>query len=90
MEPKMNSFSIEAVGLIAGAMTTLSFLPQVLKAWKSKETKDLSLIMYLVLCTGVFMWLVYGLLIDSPSIIIANAVTFVLVLAVLVMKLRFG
>lgn len=86
----MHSFSIEAVGLVAGAMTTLSFLPQVLKAWKTRETKDLSLVMYIVLCTGVFMWLVYGLLIDSPSIVIANAVTFILVLAVLAMKLRFG
>jgi MtN3 and saliva related transmembrane protein len=81
---------IEAFGLVAGACTTFSFLPQVVKTWRTRSAKDISLAMFLVLTTGVFFWLVYGLFIRSPSVILANAVTFVLVLAVLVMKLRYG
>ncbi len=86
----MDSYLVEAVGVLAGVMTTCSFLPQVIKAYRTRETRSLSLVMYLVLFTGVSTWFVYGLLISSFSIILANAVTGVLVMLVLVMKLRFG
>lgn len=86
----MNGYLVEAVGVAAGIMTTCSFLPQVIKAYRTRETKSLSLVMYLVLLTGVSTWFAYGLLISSFSIILANAVTAVLVLLVLVMKIRFG
>ncbi len=85
----MATFSTELIGLVAGCLTTGAFLPQVLKTWRSRSVRDLSLRMYLALAAGVFLWLVYGLLVGSPSIIVANAVTLVLALAILVMQLRF-
>ncbi|MES9997603.1 SemiSWEET transporter [Desulfovibrio aminophilus] len=80
---------VEAVGLAAGVLTTLAFLPQVLKTWRTRAVRDLSLPMYLALTVGVFLWLVYGLLQDSPSIILANGVTFILALSILIMKIRY-
>lgn len=79
----------ELIGLTAGALTTISFLPQALKVFLTKQTRDISLLMYVILCIGVCLWLVYGLLISSVSVTAANAVTLVLVLAVLIMKLRY-
>ena len=86
----MESYLVEGVGLAAGILTTLSFLPQVVKTYRTRETKNLSLVMYLVLFTGISTWFVYGLLIGSFSIIAANGATWVLVLLVLIMKIRFG
>lgn len=80
----------EVAGFFAGAMTTSSFFPQVLKILKTKQTKDISLGMYVVLTTGMASWVFYGFLIDSLSIIIANAVALVFSVIVLVMKLRYG
>ncbi|HOB03536.1 MAG TPA: SemiSWEET transporter [Casimicrobium huifangae] len=79
----------ETIGLIAGTLTTASFVPQVLKIWKTRSARDLSWGMAAVFCVGVSLWLVYGVLIGAPSIIIANAITFVLSLAICVMKYRF-
>lgn len=78
----------EFVGLAAGTLTTLSFLPQVIRVFKTRTAKDISLGMYLIFCTGVCLWLAYGLLIDSWSILIANSMTIVLSGIVLVMKIR--
>lgn len=78
-----------AIGLIAGALTTSSFLPQVIKAWKTKSTKDISLHMYIVLTTGVFLWMVYGLLINSLPVILTNVVTFILTLSILILKIKY-
>ncbi|HKL16640.1 MAG TPA: SemiSWEET transporter, partial [Balneolaceae bacterium] len=64
----MDSFTI--IGLAAGFCTTLAFLPQALKTWRSKSAKDLSLGMYLIFCTGVALWLTYGILISDLPIII--------------------
>ena len=81
---------MDLIGYIAGFLTTLSFLPQVIKAVKYGSTKDISLTMYSMLCTGILMWLVYGFAVDSWPIIISNGVTLVLAGAVLVMKVRCG
>jgi MtN3 and saliva related transmembrane protein len=86
----MASFSVEALGLAAGFCTTLAFVPQVLKAWRTRRTRDLSLGMYLLLAAGVALWLAYGLLIGSLSVALANGVTLVLVLVVVALKLRHG
>lgn len=86
----MASFSVEALGLAAGFCTTLAYVPQVLKAWRTRRTQDLSLGMYLVLALGVALWLAYGLLIGSLSVALANGVTLVLVLVVVALKLRHG
>lgn len=86
----MAALPVEAVGLVAGCCTTLAFVPQVLKAWRSRSTRDVSLGMYVVLAAGVALWLAYGLLIGSLSVTLANGVTLVLVLAVVWLKLRHG
>jgi MtN3 and saliva related transmembrane protein len=83
----MDSFTI--IGLAAGFCTTLAFLPQALKTWRSKSAKDLSLGMYLIFCTGVALWLTYGILISDLPIIITNVVTLVLALSILYFKLTF-
>lgn len=79
-----------ALGLIAGAMTTASFLPQVIKTLRSKDTKSLSLVMYLVLVLGVGLWIVYGILEKKAPVIIANSLTLALSSIVLLCKIRYG
>jgi MtN3 and saliva related transmembrane protein len=78
------------IGSIAGTLTTVAYLAQVLRTLKHRRTKDISLGMYLMLCTGIGLWLVYGIFIHSWPVIIANAVTLILSGTVLVMKIRFG
>jgi MtN3 and saliva related transmembrane protein len=80
----------ELLGLIAGTLTTLAFLPQVIKTWKSQSAKDISLGMFLLFSAGVALWLVYGIQLGAVPIIAANAVTLLLSLAILGMKFWFG
>lgn len=82
--------SAELVGYIAAILTTLAFVPQAWQAWRTRDTSGISLSKYALFCTGVALWLVYGLLLGAWPIILANAVTLALALAILVMKLRFG
>ena len=77
------------LGLSAGCLTTLAFVPQVLKTWRSKSGNDISLGMFLLFSAGVLLWLVYGILIEALPVILANAVTLLLSLAILVLKLRY-
>jgi len=81
---------VTLLGLTAGVLTTLSFLPQVLKAWKTRSTRDISLGMFSMFCTGVFLWVVYGFLVSDLPVLAANVVTFLLAAAILVLKLRHG
>ena len=74
----------EIIGLIAAVCTTFAFVPQVMKVRKTKQTKDLSLRMYSIMFLGILLWLVYGILIDSLSIILANVVTTTLAGTILV------
>lgn len=80
---------IEFVGFFAAMLTTAAFLPQVYKTWKTKDVSGLSLPMYIVFSVGVFGWLVYGVLKESPSIILANAVTLVSSFLLLYYKIRY-
>jgi len=80
---------VTAIGLVAATLTTLAFLPQVIKTWKSKSAEDLSLGTFSMICAGVFCWLIYGLLIGDLPIILANAVTLVLVVGVLAQALVY-
>lgn len=80
----------EFVGYLAGAVATMAFLPQVLRTLRLRRTQDISLVMYALLCTGVCLWLLYGVLIYSWPVIVSNTVTLVLAGAVLVLKLRHG
>ena len=81
--------TIVLVGYIAGTLTTLSFVPQVFRAWKLKETRDLSTAMLLLFALGVLLWTLYGLRTGSMPIIAANIVTFVLILVLLGMKIKY-
>jgi MtN3 and saliva related transmembrane protein len=83
------TFNIEIVGLIAGVLTTIAYLPQVRKTWKTKSVKELSLSMYVVMFIGVMLWLAYGILIHSISIILANIVTGILTSMLIYFKLKY-
>ena len=81
--------SIELVGYLAGALTTIAFVPQVVKAWKLRETRDLSLAMLVLFGTGILLWTVYGSWVASLPIIAANVATFALILVLLGLKIRY-
>jgi len=81
---------ITVLGLLAGALTTISFVPQVMKTWKFKETKDISLLMYIIFFTGILLWFSYGIIIKNTPIMIANGASLVLVFIVLAFKIRYG
>ncbi len=80
----------ELFGYLAAALTTISFVPQVMQVWRSKHTKDISLGMYSIFTLGIVVWLIYGLMLGSWPIIIANSITIVLAGSVLAMKLKYG
>ena len=82
--------ALTLLGLAAACCTTLAFVPQVMKAWKSRSTADISLGMFLILCLGIVLWLVYGSIRGDVPLIVANVVTLVLAGLILLMKLRFG
>ncbi|HET9281636.1 MAG TPA: SemiSWEET transporter [Candidatus Angelobacter sp.] len=77
------------IGFIAGTLTTLSFVPQVYKAWQSKRCEDLSWGMIITFSAGVALWLTYGLLLWAAPIIIANAVTLALLIMIGILKVRY-
>ncbi len=77
------------IGYVAASLTTLSFLPQALHTFRTRDVRGISLGMYTLFAAGVALWLVYGLLLGAWPIVAANAVTLALALAILVMKLRF-
>jgi MtN3 and saliva related transmembrane protein len=81
---------ITLVGLAAAFCTTVAFLPQVIQTWRTRSTRDLSLSMFLVFTTGIFLWLVYGLVLRDIPLIAANGTTFVLSGTILYFKLRHG
>ena len=78
----------EALGIIAGLLTTAAFVPQAAKTWRTGRADDFSLPMLLMFVAGVALWLGYGLSLGAPSIIVANAVTLVLAATILRIKLR--
>ena len=80
---------VEIIGFAAGTLTTIALLPQVIKAWKTKLTRDVSLLWAVALTIGVFLWLIYGVFIKSLPIIIANVFTFILAVTVLVLKIKY-
>lgn len=82
--------AITLVGLTAGTLTTIAFLPQLLKTWRSKSAKDLSFSWLISFTSGIFLWLIYGLLIQSLPVILTNGATLVLTLVILFFKLRYG
>lgn len=80
---------LTTLGLAAGLLTTIAYLPQVIKTWKSKSAQDLSWSMLIVLCIGIVLWLVYGFSVQDVPVIAANILTLVLVSIILVLKIRY-
>ena len=81
--------AIEILGLVAGTITSVTFLPQVVKIWQTKSAKDLSLMMLLLLMLGVVLWLIYGLVVMSAAIIYTNSMVLAMSLIMLYFKLKF-
>ena len=80
---------IQILGLLAGTITSITFLPQVIKIWKTRSAKDLSLLMLLLLMLGVILWLTYGLLVKDAAIIYTNSMVLAMSLILLYFKLKF-
>ena len=80
---------ITLIGLLAGTLTTIAFIPQLQQTWRTRSAQDVSLGMLLTFVTGVFLWLIYGILLGALPIILANLITLVLTLAILILKMRY-
>jgi MtN3 and saliva related transmembrane protein len=78
------------IGVAAATLTTAAFVPQVWRVWRTRSADDLSFGMLLVFIAGLFLWLVYGLRAHMLPVIVANAVTLALNLAILALKVRHG
>ena len=85
----MLDFIIKYIGFFAAFCTTISFLPQAIKVYKSKSTKDISLYMFLIFTIGTFCWLIYGIIISSLPIMAANIITLILSFFILIYKIRY-
>lgn len=80
----------QAIGLIAACCTTFAFVPQAVRAVRTRQTKDISLLTFLMLVIGILLWLAYGLMIGDLPLILSNAITLGLASAILAVKLRHG
>jgi MtN3 and saliva related transmembrane protein len=78
------------LGLAAGTLTTASFVPQLVKVWRTKSAEDISMGMFATFCAGVVLWLIYGIALRDVAIIAANGVTLVLALAIMALKIRYA
>jgi MtN3 and saliva related transmembrane protein len=85
----MDTESIDILGYIAATLTTIAFLPQVIKTWRSRSAKDVSLVMMITFSIGVFLWLLYGLAIQAMPVILANTTTLILALLIVILKIRY-
>jgi MtN3 and saliva related transmembrane protein len=77
------------LGSVAGALTTIAFVPQLIQVVKTKSTKDISLLMFIIFTSGVTCWTIYGILIKEIPIIVANSIVFVLALVILGYKIKY-
>ena len=81
---------VQILGFVGGALSTGAFLPQVWKTWTTKSTRDISLATMGVLAVSNYLWIVYGVLVSSPPLIVTNSATSAMITSLLVLKLRFG
>ncbi|MEX0636363.1 MAG: SemiSWEET transporter [Ferruginibacter sp.] len=81
---------IKILGLLAGTITSITFIPQVIQIWKTKSAKDISILMLGLLITGVCMWLAYGILVKDVAIIYTNGMVLAMSLIMLYFKFRFN
>jgi MtN3 and saliva related transmembrane protein len=80
---------VTIIGFMAAALTVIAFFPQLMKVWKTKSTKDISLGMFSIFCGGVFLWLVYGILTQDPPVTIANFLIFIQAFVILMFKVKY-
>ena len=90
MSIEVNTALIDTIGSVAAVLTTASFIPQVWHSFKTRDVSGISLGMYSVFTVGIALWLIYGVLLHSWPLMLANGVTLAFAGAILVMKLRFG
>ena len=81
---------IQLLGIVAGTITSVTFVPQVIKIWKTRSARDISLVMLLLLITGVLAWLLYGILVKDAAIIYTNSMVLAMSLILLYFKWRFN
>ncbi|MFH0888233.1 MAG: SemiSWEET transporter [Planctomycetota bacterium] len=81
---------ITVLGLIAAFFSTASFLPQALKIWKTKHTKDLSLMTFIMLFVGSILWFTYGLILQDIPISVANGIIIILLIFIMIFKIKYG
>jgi len=86
----MSAISLDLIGYIAGFLTSVSQLPQVIRVIKTKETKSISLWTYIILFLGIVLWLIYGILTQDFPLIIANSITVISTLTIIRYKIKFG
>lgn len=80
---------VTIIGLVAAAFTSISLFPQLLKVWKTRSTRDISLGMFSLFCSGVFLWFVYGVLLQNLPIIIANFLGLIQAFVILLLKIKY-
>jgi MtN3 and saliva related transmembrane protein len=80
---------ITILGLVAGALTTIAFLPQMFQIWRTKSAGDVSYVMLIVFMSGLFLWLIYGIILGALPIILANGVTLFFNLIILWLKIKY-
>ena len=81
---------LDLLGLSAGFLTTISFVPQVVKTWRSKSAADISTSMFALFSLGLILWLIYGFYLQSLPIILANSITLVLTAIILILKYHYA
>jgi len=81
--------AVNAIGLLAAVCTTVSFVPQLIRVWRLRSARDISLTMFLIFSLGTLLWLLYGIFIRALPVILANAVTLALSLAILALKMKY-
>jgi MtN3 and saliva related transmembrane protein len=81
---------LDFVGYLAGLLILISLIPQIVKSWKTKSTRDLSLARYLIYTLGVVLWLVYGAMINSGPMVISNGIALLLAGSIIFLKIKYG
>jgi MtN3 and saliva related transmembrane protein len=81
--------SVTAVGYAAAAVSTFVFVPQVIRTWRLKSARDLSMATLVMMCAGLALWVIYGVLTSQAPVIAANGIVFLLASAILAMKIKF-
>ena len=81
---------IELIGFVAGILVAISLLPQVIKSWKTRSTKDVALSWSIINLSGQILWIVYGVYISSTSLVVMSSIALVMNIFMITLKLRFG